>query len=118
MLCISNIDMKKYLFAIVALLTMTIGMMAQTTTVKGILTDKVSGETEPFATVRVFKSNKTDKPVAMFLTDVEGRFSHEVKGKGKFDIVFSSVGKEDLKQTIELGSGGTLDIRRPRSAEA
>ena len=74
--------MKKLLFAIVALLTMTIGMMAQTTTVKGILTDKASGETEPFATVRVYHSGKTDKPVAMFLTDVEGRFSHEVKGKG------------------------------------
>ena len=103
-------NMKKYLFAIVALLTMTVGVMAQTTTIKGVLTDKASGETEPFATVRVFKSGGTDKPVAMFLTDVEGRFSHEVKGKGKFDIVFSSVGKEDLKQTIELGNGGTLDL--------
>ena len=110
MLCLSHIDMKKLLFAIVALLTMTVGVMAQTTTVKGILTDKGSGDTEPFATIRVFKSGKTDKPVTMFLTDVEGRFSHEVKGKGKFDIVFSSVGKENLKQTIELGNGGTLDL--------
>ncbi len=101
--------MKKQLFTIVVLLTMTVSMIAQTT-VKGVLTDKTSGESEPFATVRVFNAGKTDKPVAMFLTDEEGRFSHEVKGKGKFDIVFSSVGKEDLKQTVELGSQKTLDM--------
>ena len=65
-------------------------MMGQTTTVKGVLTDKSSGESEPFATVRVFNAGKTEKPVAMFLTDEEGHFSHEVKGKGKFDIDASS----------------------------
>ena len=85
-------------------------MMGQTTTVKGVLTDKSSGESEPFATVRVFNAGKTEKPVAMFLTDEEGRFSHEVKGKGKFDIVFSCIGKEDLKQTIELGEQDMLDM--------
>lgn len=84
--------------------------MGQTTTVKGVLTDKSSGESEPFATVRVFNVGKTEKPVAMFLTDEEGRFSHEVKGKGKFDIVFSCIGKEDLKQTIELGEQDMLDM--------
>lgn len=102
--------MKKLIFATVAFLTMTVSALAQTTMVKGVLTDKASGEIEPFATVRVFKAGTTEKPVAMFLTDAEGRFSYEVKGKGKFDIVFSSVGKEDLKQTVELGSDGTLDM--------
>ena len=101
--------MKKLLLTIVVLLTVTVSALAQTT-VKGILTDKASGEGEPFATVRVFNAGKKDKAVAMFLTDEEGRFSHEVKGKGKFDIVFSSVGKEDLKQTVELGGQKTLDM--------
>jgi len=41
--------MKKLLFAIVALLTITVDMMAQTTTVKGVLTDKASGETIHFS---------------------------------------------------------------------
>ncbi len=102
--------MKKLLLTIVILLTATVGMTAQTTTVKGVLMDKASGESEPFATVRVFKEGKTDNAVAMFLTDADGRFSHSVEGRGRFDVVFSSVGKEDLKQTVELGSQGTLDM--------
>jgi outer membrane receptor protein involved in Fe transport len=85
-------------------------VMAQKTTVTGVLMDKTLNEGEPFATVRVFKADKKDKPVAMFLTGENGQFSQEVKGKGRFDIVFSSVGKEELRQTIELGKGTSLDL--------
>ena len=46
----------------------------------------------------------------MFLTDENGQFSQEVKGKGRFDIVFSSIGKEDLKKTIELEGKGVLNL--------
>ena len=99
----------KAFFAAVVMMTLSSTVMAQTT-VKGVLMDESLGESEPFATVRVFKAGKTDKPVAMFLTDEEGRFSQEVKGKGKFDIVFSSVGKEELKQTVTLGQENPLDL--------
>ena len=102
--------MKQFriLFAVVMLM-MTSMMMAQTT-VKGVLMDETLGEAEPFATIRVFKAGKTEKPVAMFLTKEDGQFSQEVKGKGKFDIVFSSIGKEDLKMTITLGQENPLDL--------
>ena len=99
----------KAFFAAVVMMTLSSTVMAQTT-VKGVLMDESLGESEPFATVRVFKAGKSDKPVAMFLTDEEGKFSQEVKGKGKFDIVFSSVGKEDLKQTVTLGQENPLDL--------
>ncbi len=95
--------------AVVVMLVMSSAMMAQTT-VKGVLMDETLGESEPFATVRVFKAGKTDKPVAMFLTDKDGKFSQEVKGRGKFDIVFSSIGKEELKQTVTLGQDNPLDL--------
>jgi len=94
---------------VMVMLTMSAVVMGQTT-VKGTLMDEASGETEPFATVRVFKTGKADKPVAMFLTDENGRFSQQVKARGKFDIVFSSVGKEDLRQTVALGTDPTLDL--------
>ncbi len=99
----------KSFIAAVVMMVMSSTVMAQTT-VKGVLMDKTLGESEPFATVRVFKAGKTDKPVAMFLTDKDGKFSHEVKGKGKFDIVFSSVGKEELKHTVTLGQENPLDL--------
>ena len=102
--------MKQFriLFAVVVMMMSSVAM-AQTT-VKGLLMDETLGESEPFATVRVFKAGKTEKPVAMFLTDENGQFSQEVKGKGRFDIVFSSIGKEDLKKTVELEGKGILNL--------
>ena len=96
-------------FLVMTLMTLSSVAMAQTT-VKGTLMDETLGEAEPFATIRVFKAGKTEKPVAMFLTNENGQFSQEVKGKGKFDIVFSSVGKEDLKMTITLGQENPLSL--------
>ena len=96
-------------FFVMALMSFSSAAMAQTT-VKGMLIDETLGESEPFATVRVFKAGKSEKPVAMFLTDENGQFSQEVKGKGKFDIVFSSIGKEDLKKSVELGGKGILNL--------
>ncbi len=99
----------KAFFAVVVMMLTSQVTMAQTT-VKGVLMDETLGEAEPFATIRVFKSGKTDKPVAMFLTKEDGQFSQEVKGKGKFDIVFSSIGKEDLKLNVVLGQENSLDL--------
>ena len=97
------------IFAVMMMLTLSAVVMAQTT-VKGVLMDETLGEAEPFATVRVFKAGQKDKPVAMFLTKEDGQFSEKINGKGKFDIVFSSVGKEDFRQTIELNNEGVLDL--------
>ena len=102
--------MKQFRAIFVMMMLMISAVMTAQTTVKGVLTDENLGEAEPFATVRVFKHGKTDKPVAMFLTKEDGSFSQQVKGKGRYDIVFSSVGKEDLKQTITLSNQGTLDL--------
>ena len=97
------------IFAVMMMLTLSAVVMAQTT-VKGVLKDQALDESEPFATVRVFKAGQTEKPVAMFLTKEDGGFSEKINGKGKFDIVFSSVGKEDVRQTIDLGTESVLDL--------
>ena len=102
--------MKKFRFLFATAMMMMSSTMMGQTTVKGVLMDEGLGEAEPFATIRVFKQGKTGKPVAMFLTDENGQFKHEVKGKGKFDIVFSSVGKEDLKMTVTLGQENPLNL--------
>ena len=103
--------MKKIKFLLATMMLMISAVvMAQKTTVTGVLMDKNLNEGEPFATVRVFKVGKSDKPIAMFITDENGRFTQEVKGKGKYDIVFSSVGKDELRQTIELGNENPIDL--------
>jgi outer membrane receptor protein involved in Fe transport len=104
-------DMKKVKFLLVLVMTMVFSVaMAQKTVVKGVLMDKNLGEGEPFATVRIFKQGETSRHVSMFLTDKDGNFSREVNGKGKFNIIFSSVGKEDLSKSIELSGNGTLNL--------
>ena len=100
--------MKRILISLAVM--MSVPAMAQKTTVQGVLMDKTLGEPEPFATIRVFKEGKTEKPVAMFLTDADGNFRQQVQGKGRFDIVFSCVGKEDLKQSVSLGTGSVLNL--------
>ena len=101
--------MKKIILTFAAICLMAVETMAQTT-VKGVLIDQTLGESEPYATVRIFSAKKKDKPVAMFLTNENGQFQQEVKGSGTYSIVFSSVGKEDLSKDIELGKAGTLDL--------
>ena len=91
------------------LMLLTLSMAAQTT-VKGQLIDKATGEGEAYATVRVMKQGTAEKPVASFLTDADGRFSHSVNGRGAFDVVFSSIGKADLHRPIELSGQPVLDL--------
>ena len=97
------------IFAVMMTLMTSAVVMAQTT-IKGVLMDETLGESEPYATVRVYKTGTKDKPVAMFLTNENGQFSQQVKAAGRFDIVFSSIGKEDLRETVELGKESTLDM--------
>ena len=102
--------MKQFrVYFVMILMNLSSVVMAQTT-IKGLLMDETLGENEPFATVRVFKAGKSEKPVAMFLTDENGQFSQEIKGKGQFDIVFSSIGKEDLRKTVALEGKGVLNL--------
>jgi hypothetical protein len=99
----------KYLVLAVMMVVMQTAM-AQVTTVKGVLVDETTKEGEPYATVRIYSEGKAEKPVSMFLTDENGVFSGTVKGKGKYEISFSSVGKEDLKQVLTLSGEETMDL--------
>ena len=104
----------KHLRNILAVLTimMALPAAAQTTIVKGVLMDSLTQESIPYATVRVFKKNKTDKPVAMSLTDNDGRFSQEVKGNGQFTLRTVSRNFSATGNTIDLGSVSTCFILR------
>ena len=115
----------KHLRNILAVLTimMALPATAQTTIVKGVLMDSLTQESIPYATVRVFKKNKTDKPVAMSLTDNDGRFSQEVKGSGQFTLTVNSVGLRPVTRTFTIASNpqtnsmelGTLFTSEERS---
>ncbi|WP_051617587.1 TonB-dependent receptor domain-containing protein [Prevotella sp. HUN102] len=97
--------MKAFLLACFAVAAT--GASAQTTTITGELVDSLTRETEPFATVRVYKNGKSDKPVAMFVTDENGKFSQTVSGQGKYYVSFTSLGRKEIVRRFEVGSASS-----------
>ena len=109
----------KTMTTILAVLTimMALPMTAQTTIVKGTLVDSLSNEGVSYATVRVYPKGKMQKPVAMSLTDLDGHFSQEVKGKGTFVMVFNSVGVRSVQRSF-TATGSTIDLGTVFTSEA
>ncbi len=101
--------MKRFLTILSFALTIATMATAQTNTIKGVLTDSISGETEPYATVRVYQGNETEKTVAMSVTDADGRINQEVEGSGLFTITFSAVGKNMVTRQLNL-NGSVIDL--------
>ena len=62
-------------------------------TVKGVLVDSLTHEGEPYATIRIFTPNDTQKAVYAAVTQTNGKFNEKLKAPGKYIIHFSSVGK-------------------------
>ncbi len=82
---------KLFLLAMITLL-FSGSVMAQKTTISGTLKDSIQNATEPYATIRVYKTGNLQKPIAMSLTDGDGKIKQVIDGKGTFVITFNSVG--------------------------
>ena len=83
----------------------------QTSMISGVLLDSLTHEGEPYATVRVYKGKKTDKPVAMSITGQDGRFSQKITGQGNYFISFTSMGRKEILRKVQLtATGGTIEL--------
>lgn len=100
--------MKKSVITIMMSFIATV-MMAQKTVVTGVLVDATLQEGEPFATVRIFKKGN-QKPAAMCVTDIDGRFSQELTGSGNYVVQMSSIGKVDASREITLSGQDQIDL--------
>ena len=79
--------------------------------VKGLVVDSITGEGEPYATVRVENAAAPGKAVKMGVTQKDGSFSLSLAAKGKFRLMVSSMGRADLvKDFSAKAGGGTLDL--------
>lgn len=83
---------------------------AQKTVLRGVLVDSLSHEAEPYATIRVTAKKKPETPIAMAITDMQGRFEQELNGKGDYDIQFSSVGKSNVTIPFTLKGEAVMDL--------
>ena len=100
----------KHTVLAVPLFFLTFPMMAQRTVVTATLRDSLSHETEPFATVRVFRQGNTAKPVAMAVADADGNISITVEGKGDYVITVASMGKTTVYRRFSLTGQPTLPL--------
>lgn len=84
-------------------------LMAQTT-VKGIISDSLSNESVPFATVAVTKEGEINNFAMTAISDVDGSFSGVVKGKGNFIITMRSTGKKPIIKNFTLKGEKVYDF--------
>lgn len=93
---------------IVLLASIPLGIQAQdnqgTFAVKGVLVDSLTNESEPYATIRIFSSKDSAKPVRLGVTDGEGKFKEKLKEAGKYTIFFSSVGKNPVSRAFSVSA--------------
>lgn len=99
----------KRIYILFTLLLFTIIAHAQTT-VKGVLVDSLTNEGEPYATIRICKEKQENKPVVMAVTDLDGKFSPQIKDNGKYVISFSSVGRTTVKRTFTVEGQKVIDL--------
>ncbi len=89
----------------------SVNSYAQTSTIKGMVVDSLTSQGEPYVTIRVYKERKSDNPLAMWVTNIDGTFTHTVNGQGNFFISFSSMGRKDIIRNVQLSAtGGEIDL--------
>lgn len=89
----------------------SVNSYAQTSTIKGMVVDSLTSQGEPYVTIRVYKERKSDKPLTMWVTNIDGTFTHTVNGQGNFFISFSSMGRKDIIRNVQLSAtGGEIDL--------
>ncbi len=74
-------------------------------TVKGLVVDSITGEGEPYATVRVEKADVPGEAVKMLVTKSDGSFTVSLADKGKYRLTVSSMGRADIVKDFTLEAG-------------
>ena len=97
----------------------TAGAQTPVFTVKGILMDSLTHESEPYATVRIVRKDNPSKPVKMAVTDHQGKFQEQLKQEGTYRVVITSIGKLTVTRDFTVGTGRKLaDLGTLYTAEA
>lgn len=96
--------MKKFLIAI--FFTISIFTYAENPTAKFAVTgqavDSLTGETLPYVTCTVVQDNNPQKVVTRFASDIEGKFTGELKTPGKYQLIVSCVGQAPTSKTFTV----------------
>ena len=81
--------------------------------VTGCVLDSLTHEGEPMATLRVWKQGDTmdnSKAVAMGTTDTDGRFNLQIKRKGDYLLMITSIGRTPIVKPFTVGADKRIDL--------
>lgn len=101
--------MKRLITTILLSIIVVMSMSAQNKNVayrvQGEAVDSLTQKGEPYATISIYKEGAEEKPVAMAVTDVNGKFYVESKGEGKYVFVLSSMGRNTIRRAFQVEQG-------------
>ncbi len=90
-------------------LALTAAAQGRAYTITGLVKDSLSGEPQEYATVRLSHSGKT-QPVAVGITDAEGRFKVATSTTGRLDLTVIFIGKTPVTRTVQLPAQSPIDL--------
>lgn len=73
----------------------------------GEVIDSITHEGEPYATLRIFKSDNLKKVVKIAATGVNGKFKEQFSGIGHYILQINSLGKKQIQLPFEISSSHT-----------
>ena len=68
------------------------------------------GNAEPYATVMIYNSDNSMKPVIVNVTDIDGKFNDALASSGKYSLTITSVGKKTLNENFSITRQGVTDL--------
>lgn len=93
-----------------ALLMFCYAASAQITIVKGVVLDSLTRAAEPAAVISFFRSGVSTSPVAFTVTDENGSFSKDIKGKGEYELHLDNMGRKSRVVVFEIKGQEVIDL--------
>lgn len=106
---------KKLLFVLFILLYFPLIVSSQAPIepkmqVKGIVSDSLTEETVPYATIKIAKKDNPSKVEKVVPTDENGKFQFSMNQAGEYLLTVEFIGKEPTIKPFILAAGKTLDL--------
>ena len=105
--------LRRLMLFIVLAVVSVVGTMAQGNNfsykVIGEVADSINGKGEPYATIGIYRQGEeSGKPVAMAVTDINGKFCVASKGEGKYVFTVSSMGRNTIRREFYVSSSSKV----------
>lgn len=101
---------KASILAFIITLASQLTLAGAETILKGKIIDRTSGEPEAGAVIQFFRADNMEKPVAYTITDVDGTFRHNIETDGEYILVFTNVGRKELRKSFSITGQDSIDL--------